>query len=226
MKLRQLGRAAAAHPPSPSRGRGAQRCQAGKRQSRVRLGAVMHFNDPPSGLMDKASDPKCEECGQSPTWGRASALTPSVRQPPRTLPRPRPPAQPAARPHPTRARPQPGRRTTTATTILCGRETLAAGPVAQWIRHRPTEPGIAGSSPAGVIEMHDSAKAHARLLRACLAPLGAPPISLDPICPTAPSHPPPPPPARPAGRPPPPPPPTHSPSAPEWGSLRSGPTRA
>ena len=24
-------------------------------------------------------------------------------------------------------------------------------PVAQWIRHRPTEPGIAGSSPAGVI---------------------------------------------------------------------------
>ena len=26
-----------------------------------------------------------------------------------------------------------------------------SGPVAQWIRHRPTEPGIAGSSPAGVI---------------------------------------------------------------------------
>ena len=25
------------------------------------------------------------------------------------------------------------------------------GPVAQWIRHRPTEPGIAGSSPAGFI---------------------------------------------------------------------------
>ena len=25
------------------------------------------------------------------------------------------------------------------------------GPVAQWIRHRPTEPGIAGSSPARVI---------------------------------------------------------------------------
>ena len=25
------------------------------------------------------------------------------------------------------------------------------GPVAQWIRHRPTEPGIAGSSPAGVM---------------------------------------------------------------------------
>ena len=44
--LRQLGRAAAAHPPSPSRGRGAQRCQAGKRQSRARLGAVRHFNDP------------------------------------------------------------------------------------------------------------------------------------------------------------------------------------
>ena len=43
-------------------------------------------------------------------------MTPSVRQPPRTLPRPRPPAQPAARPHPTRARPQPGRRTTATTT--------------------------------------------------------------------------------------------------------------
>ena len=28
---------------------------------------------------------------------------------------------------------------------------LSIGPVAQWIRHRPTEPGIAGSSPAGVI---------------------------------------------------------------------------
>ena len=28
---------------------------------------------------------------------------------------------------------------------------MASGPVAQWIRHRPTEPGIAGSSPAGVI---------------------------------------------------------------------------
>ena len=28
---------------------------------------------------------------------------------------------------------------------------MSIGPVAQWIRHRPTEPGIAGSSPAGVI---------------------------------------------------------------------------
>ena len=28
---------------------------------------------------------------------------------------------------------------------------IVLGPVAQWIRHRPTEPGIAGSSPAGVI---------------------------------------------------------------------------
>ena len=28
---------------------------------------------------------------------------------------------------------------------------MAVGPVAQWIRHRPTEPGIAGSSPAGVM---------------------------------------------------------------------------
>ena len=30
-------------------------------------------------------------------------------------------------------------------------KTCSSGPVAQWIRHRPTEPGIAGSSPAGVI---------------------------------------------------------------------------
>ena len=30
---------------------------------------------------------------------------------------------------------------------------IAIGPVAQWIRHRPTEPGIAGSSPAGVISV-------------------------------------------------------------------------
>ena len=28
---------------------------------------------------------------------------------------------------------------------------MGSGPVAQWIRHRPTEPGIAGSSPARVI---------------------------------------------------------------------------
>ena len=38
---------------------------------------------------------------------------------------------------------------------VCGSSTqrayLTSGPVAQWIRHRPTEPGIAGSSPAGVI---------------------------------------------------------------------------
>ena len=32
------------------------------------------------------------------------------------------------------------------------------GPVAQWIRHRPTEPGIAGSSPAGVNCIGKSAK--------------------------------------------------------------------
>jgi hypothetical protein len=29
--------------------------------------------------------------------------------------------------------------------------TSSTGLVAQWIRHRPTEPGIAGSSPAEVI---------------------------------------------------------------------------
>ena len=28
---------------------------------------------------------------------------------------------------------------------------VLTGPVAQWIRHRPTEPGIVGSSPTGVI---------------------------------------------------------------------------
>ena len=27
---------------------------------------------------------------------------------------------------------------------------VSTGPVAQWIRHRPTEPGIVGSSPTGV----------------------------------------------------------------------------
>ena len=31
---------------------------------------------------------------------------------------------------------------------------LLIGPVAQWIRHRPTELGIAGSNPAGVILWH------------------------------------------------------------------------
>ena len=30
------------------------------------------------------------------------------------------------------------------------------GPVAQWIRHRPTEPGIVGSSPTGVIVLCQS----------------------------------------------------------------------
>ena len=36
----------------------------------------------------------------------------------------------------------------------------STGPVAQWIRHRPTEPGIAGSSPAGVIlSTEDAGKA-------------------------------------------------------------------
>ena len=28
---------------------------------------------------------------------------------------------------------------------------MSTGPVAQWIRHWPTEPGIAASSPAGVM---------------------------------------------------------------------------
>ena len=31
-----------------------------------------------------------------------------------------------------------------------GDSTCSAGPVTQWIRHRPTEPGIVGSSPTGV----------------------------------------------------------------------------
>ena len=40
---------------------------------------------------------------------------------------------------------------------LCLRQCHALrGPVAQWIRHRPTEPGIAGSSPAGVILLRSS----------------------------------------------------------------------
>ena len=37
------------------------------------------------------------------------------------------------------------------------------GPVAQWIRHRPTEPGIAGLSPAGVI-VHIRGRQYVRLM--------------------------------------------------------------
>ena len=33
---------------------------------------------------------------------------------------------------------------------LCSAKKILSGLVAQWIRHRPTEPGIAGSSPAEV----------------------------------------------------------------------------
>ena len=39
----------------------------------------------------------------------------------------------------------------TEQTLEYKRRGTDSGPVAQWIRHRPTEPGIAGSSPAGVI---------------------------------------------------------------------------
>ena len=38
------------------------------------------------------------------------------------------------------------------------------GPVAQWIRHRPTEPGIAGSRPAGVIATRGQARCGERYL--------------------------------------------------------------
>ena len=41
--------------------------------------------------------------------------------------------------------------TNTSTHETNASQQLTSGPVAQWIRHRPTEPGIAGSSPAGVI---------------------------------------------------------------------------
>ena len=59
--------------------------------------------------------------------------------------------------NPNRKRKQPRRKTNQRASpyglfscllFSCG-DTLD-GPVAQWIRHRPTEPGIAGSSPAGV----------------------------------------------------------------------------
>ena len=43
----------------------------------------------------------------------------------------------------------------------------SSGPVAQWIRHRPTEPGIAGSRPAGVILF--AWLCGARMLAACLS---------------------------------------------------------
>ena len=46
---------------------------------------------------------------------------------------------------------------------LCACSSAPEGPVAQWIRHRPTEPGIAGSSPAGVMQ----------LLRSCLVRRGS-----------------------------------------------------
>ena len=35
--------------------------------------------------------------------------------------------------------------------MTCFRLRSSTGPVAQWIRHRPTEPGIVGSSPTGVM---------------------------------------------------------------------------
>ncbi len=43
------------------------------------------------------------------------------------------------------------RRLFQTTGTLQIRRDTGGGLVAQWIRHRPTEPGIAGSSPAGVI---------------------------------------------------------------------------
>ena len=42
----------------------------------------------------------------------------------------------------------PPRCVTSASEIL---RDASSGPVAQWIRHRPTEPGIVGSSPTGVM---------------------------------------------------------------------------
>ena len=45
---------------------------------------------------------------------------------------------------------------------------ISHGPVAQWIRHRPTEPGIAGSSPAGVIfGFHDHLYCDIKVERHC-----------------------------------------------------------
>ena len=43
--------------------------------------------------------------------------------------------------------------------------TSIRGPVAQWIRHRPTEPGIAGSSPAGVMQLLRSCSCGGELMR-------------------------------------------------------------
>ena len=37
---------------------------------------------------------------------------------------------------------------------------FSEGPVAQWIRHRPTEPGIAGSKSAGVIVLSSPTNLH------------------------------------------------------------------
>ena len=54
--------------------------------------------------------------------------------------------------------------------------TDSSGPVAQWIRHRPTEPGIAGSSPAGVIAADPIQTAQ----RSCPRPCGPSSLWLSP----------------------------------------------
>ena len=43
------------------------------------------------------------------------------------------------------------------------RNHLTLGPVAQWIRHRPREPGIAGWSPAGVGGSLELSRLHATM---------------------------------------------------------------
>ena len=47
------------------------------------------------------------------------------------------------------------------------RHCLPRGPVAQWIRHRPTEPGIVGSSPTRIILVFQSVTVEKRHVPQC-----------------------------------------------------------
>ena len=55
------------------------------------------------------------------------------------------------------------------------------GPVAQWMRHRPTEPGIAGSSPAGVIVIACNMEMMGAVLLTDTTTVGLEPKRGDPI---------------------------------------------
>ena len=68
-----------------------------------------------------------------------------------------------------------GERTRTALVQDCGwdecRQRLPRGPVAQWIRHQPTEPGIVGSSPTRIILFFHSVTAKKPHVLLCCKPI-------------------------------------------------------